>query len=559
MDFLNKAMSQLADLFKSMSPGSRITAGMLVVAIVVSLTYLFVFQVNTASEFLFGSREFSQPELDAMVSAFAAANLDKFHIVGHRIQVPRAKLVDYLQALSDSNFLPQNFDSPIDQAIASSNSMIDSKPLQDYKFIQAKQKKLGQVISAFTGVEAATVQYQENKREGFPPVTERKTTVAVRAKNGGKLEPGLVQAVRTAASGWFGVTAEDVTIIDLNGNVTFGGDLATREPEGPRTPYADAKRWYENYWKDKIRDCLAVYPGIKVGVNVELDPELDNESRKVTVDTQPTALETNTYRKTSENRPTPGGRPGAVPNEVASNTPRDITTQSRQEATLDENRERQVNAAGHELSTHKKASLIPTTVRAIVLVPSSYFTRLWEQRNPTPAGEKPKAAAAADLQTIEKQVTETITKTVDSTLPPLTAGETVASRVEVRSYDDLPPPVIEPPTMVATASAWLADNWHSLALVGVGLVCLVMLRSMIRSGAPATPVAAAAATAAPALSTPAKSAEEPAESESEAEPTILARRAPSTGASLRDELTAMVRDDPDAAANVLRTWIGDAA
>jgi len=552
MDFLNKALSQLTDLFKSMTPGSRITAAMLLVAITVSLVYLFAFQFNTANEFLFGSREFSQPELDAMQSAFAAAGLDGFRVVGRRVQVPRSRLVEYLQALSENNFLPRNFDSPVDEAIANSNSIIDSKPLQDYKFVQAEQKKLANVISAFTGIEEATVQFQEVKLDGFPPRSQRKTTVAARGMSGSKLSADLVQAIRTAASGWFGVTPDDVTIIDLNGNVTFGGDLATREPNGPRTPYAEAKRWYEGYWKDKIQDCLAVYPGIKVGVNVELDPELDNESRKVVVDTQPTAVETSTYTKTSANKPAPGGRPGAVPNEVPSNTPRDIASLTRQESSTDESREEQVAVAGHEQTTHKKAPLIPTTVTAIVLVPKSYFAKLWEQRNPTPAGAEPKAPTQADLQPIELAVAETIRKTVDKLSPPPADAAATTPRVEVASYDDLPAPAIEPPTAVATATAWFADNWRSLALVGGGLLSLLMLRSLVRSGTPASPPAVAAAV-------PLKAADEPGEAEPEPAPIILNRRTQSTGANLRDELTAMVREDPDAAANVLRNWIGDAA
>ncbi len=553
MDFLNKAMAQLADLFKSMTPGSRITAAMLLVAIIVSLTYLFTFQFNTANEYLFGSREFSQPELDAMQTAFAAANLSGFRVVGQRIMVPRSKLVDYLQALSRGNFLPQTFDSPIDEAIASSNSIIDSKPLQDYRFIQAKQKKLGNVISAFHGVDKATVQFQENKVEGFPPRIERKATVAACAKGGGKLEHGLVQAIRTAASGWFGISPDDVTIIDLNGNVTFGGDLATREPNGPRTPYADAKRWYEEYWRQKIHDCLTVYPGIKVGVNVELDPDVDNESRKIRVDTQPTALETSSYTKTSENRPARGGRPGAVPNEVPSNTPRDITTLAHQESTLDESREEQKAVAGHEETILKKAPLRPTTVTATVLIPTSYLVKLWTKRNPTPAGQEPKTPAEPDLQPIERDVADTIVKTVDRILPPLAADETAATRVQVSTYEDLPPPEIEPPTLAATAQAWFADNWRSLALVGVGLVSLLMLRGMVRTSTPPAPAVANLAAA------PAKAIETPAEAPPEPESIILNRRTQSTGATLREELTVMVREDPDAAANVLRNWIGDAA
>ena len=207
MDFLNKAMGQLADLFKSMTPGSRITAGMLLVVIAVSLTYLFVFQFNTANEYLFGSREFSQAELDAMQSAFAAAQPGRIPRRGPTDPGPAPKLVEYLQALSQGNFLPQNFDSAIDEAIANSNSIIDSKPLQDLQVRPGQTEEALAVISAFTGVDTATVQFQEVKKEGFPPQVERKATVAARATGGGKLAPGLVQAIRTAASGWFGVTA----------------------------------------------------------------------------------------------------------------------------------------------------------------------------------------------------------------------------------------------------------------------------------------------------------------------------------------------------------------
>ena len=38
----------------------------------------------------------------------------------------------------------------------------------------------------------------------------------------------------------------------------------------------------------------------------------------------------------------------------------------------------------------------------------------------------------------------------------------------------------------------------------------------------------------------------------------LRRRRSKGGPSLRDELVEIVRDDPDAAANILRNWIGSA-
>jgi flagellar biosynthesis/type III secretory pathway M-ring protein FliF/YscJ len=36
------------------------------------------------------------------------------------------------------------------------------------------------------------------------------------------------------------------------------------------------------------------------------------------------------------------------------------------------------------------------------------------------------------------------------------------------------------------------------------------------------------------------------------------RRSADGGPSLRDELSDLVKEDPDAAANILRTWIGQA-
>jgi flagellar M-ring protein FliF len=49
------------------------------------------------------------------------------------------------------------------------------------------------------------------------------------------------------------------------------------------------------------------------------------------------------------------------------------------------------------------------------------------------------------------------------------------------------------------------------------------------------------------------------ETEDSAPAPVLKRRFRSTGPTLRDELTSMVKEDPDTAANVLRNWIGDAA
>lgn len=92
-------------------------------------------------------------------------------------------------------------------------------------------------------------------------------------------------------------------------------------------------------------------------------------------------------------------------------------------------------------------------------------------------------------------------------------------------------------------------------MAGLAMFSLVMLRSMARA-APA-----AAATPDLPLPPPPPAAEKPAETkaaETDTKANRLKRRMGS-GQSLRDELAEMVREDPDAAASILRTWIGSAS
>src|SRR6185436_13397905 len=103
MDFINKAYAQLAELFRSMSAGARIATAALLALVVVSLVYLFQYQVTLGDEFLLDGRPFSTSELTQMEAAFAKAGLGQSTIVGNRIRIPRGKKDIYLAALADGN------------------------------------------------------------------------------------------------------------------------------------------------------------------------------------------------------------------------------------------------------------------------------------------------------------------------------------------------------------------------------------------------------------------------------------------------------------------------
>ena len=90
MDFLNKAFAQFNDLFRSMTPGGRITAGLLLVVAVVSVGYLFQHQVSGGDDYLFGGESIPTPTLQKMEEAFGKAGLNGFTIEGGRVKVPHA-------------------------------------------------------------------------------------------------------------------------------------------------------------------------------------------------------------------------------------------------------------------------------------------------------------------------------------------------------------------------------------------------------------------------------------------------------------------------------------
>ena len=129
--------------------------------------------------------------------------------------------------------------------------------------------------------------------------------------------------------------------------------------------------------------------------------------------------------------------------------------------------------------------------------------------------------------------------------------------ITVSTYTDLPGQPRRPADRCSAGSTWLADNWQTLAMIVLGCFCLLMLRSMVRStaGRPAPTQLR--------LHWPVRTARDwprrPTRTTSPEPAAALRKRFQSSGPNLKAELHELVKENPDAAANVLRMWIGDAA
>ncbi len=116
MDFLNKSLAQLSELFRSMTPGARVTAGLLLAVVVVSVGYLFRQSTGGPDAFLFGGEPLSDGQLTRVEAAIAQAGLSGSQREGNRIRVPAGQQAKYLAAVADGGALPPNFNTILEEA-----------------------------------------------------------------------------------------------------------------------------------------------------------------------------------------------------------------------------------------------------------------------------------------------------------------------------------------------------------------------------------------------------------------------------------------------------------
>jgi flagellar M-ring protein FliF len=558
MDFVNKSYSQVAELFRSMTPAGRITTGLLLAVVVASFMFLFRYRTDQADEYLFGGEPVTQGELVAIEAAFGKANLSNYEILGNKVRVPRLQRATYLAALGEGEALPQNFGSASKEMLAS-DSPFDTRDIRERKARFAQEKELAKIVRAMPDIQDATVTIQDMPAPAFGAAKERRALVAVKSLGTRRLDDSQVKTIRQTVASGSGVKPEYVTVTDLNGSSVSPGVGQEHGASEHENVYAANQKVFIDLYTQQIRERLSTYPGIQVAVYVELDKDLQNQTSSHKYDDKPTSIQsTEVTKESSSSTGENGGRVGAVPNGAAGTTPSQVATAQGKESTINETREDQKSVVGVTQTVTKKASLTPISVSASIGVPSSYYTKIWHMRNPTPPGETPKTPPPDQLKLIESEKITEIQNAVVALLPRVPKGDDMWIPVKVTTYEETPMGEIEPPTVGESAFAWFAENWQTLGLFALAAFGVVFLRGMVRSAQVVDPTVGSERQVAHASTPEVQGPSAPAE-QLESPANTLKRKFQSTGRSLREELAELVREDPDAAANVLKLWISDAA
>lgn len=553
MDFLNTLYAQFADLFRTMSVGSRVTAGLLAALVAVSLGYLFNYHGTSADTLLFNGEPVPGSMVPVIEAAFGKAGLNNFKFEGTRIRVPSGLQDKYLAALAANNALPPDFDRIMDDAIKSGGIWVD-KVTREETFRAAKEKKLGMIIRAMSGIEAAMVAIDSEKAAGFSGAVTKTASVNVRSIGGLALTDVQAMAIRmTVCKAVAGLAPQNVNVTDL----ANPGLLLPSSPDGTGgvvgDPFIERKKKYEQEWREKIRNGLAAYvPGVSVQVDVELSRER-NRHRVTTQHDKGVPIQTDEMTHTSTTEGTsPGGRPGYAANQPNSSMAVGGGLSAKtNKSDQDESHTTTVNAPNTTQEEVDTVGLTPQRVKVAINVPNSHFEGLWREMNPgttkTPDPAALEKLRLADLQKIRDYA---------ASLLPLPEGmKETRDLVTVNWFQDRAPAPILPIPFSTTALDWLSEHWNTVGMIGLALFGLMMLRSTIRSIPVPRPVMEP--TASPAATAAAEPADEPEEVAAGAAGSSRLKRFTSSGPTLRDELTDLVQEDPDAAANVLRAWIGN--
>lgn len=557
MDFLNQAIGQLRELMLSMTPAARVTALLLLGVIGVSLGYLVQHQSTGPDTYLFNGEYLPGSVVDRAYAAIAQKGLEGAVREGNRIKVPSGRQTEFLAAVAEGGALPPNFHQIIEDSI--DQNAFTSSDTRRAKYKAGREQQLSMMITEMDSVEQANVMFDISKGRGFGKKDRATASVSVRPQAGETLDMRQVKMIQKAVAGGIAeLKPDDVVVTNSSDGSTFdsGGGIS---PDSFEKGYYQTRLAFEQNMQEKVEHLLRAVPGVRVQVVAELDPTLEKTTQSTLPDSNPVALRTALVEEIDKvSEVDNGGRPGLAAQGPSRNGNEDQTVVVKNDRSVTDNQTD--NYVGLTGESAKFAGLVPEDIRVTVAVPTSYPVSVWRERERM-KGNDPNQPLPDEFQTnilerLKKELTDEFKAGIIQLLP----GELAESKlndVKIMFFESLTPEPVEPPSAASTLFAWASKNFNTMTMAVVAIVSLMMLRSMVKSIPAAEP---AAAINAPTLALD-TAQEEESGTEGEAgengksgRPRLRLKK----GDSLKDDLVEIVREDPDAAAAILRSWIGNA-
>jgi flagellar M-ring protein FliF len=551
MNSLNKMFAQLRDLFLSMTPGARITAGLLLAVVVVSLAFLFQQGFAGPDEYLFGGEPFAASQIAQVEAALASVGND-FKTEGNRIRVPRSKKDLYIAAVADAGALPRNIDSIMSDAL-DGGGWYESREATRLRRQAARERQLSHIIGLMPWVDQASVMFTIEEPRGLRNQQPASATVSVLPLPGELLDGRRTRNLQKFVAGWHpSLIADQVTVTNLgDDSYTTAGMM----PEVYDDEFHRLRMAFETNKRDDIAKVLSYIPGVRVQVSANLDDTIEETVHDVKP-TQPGVLvrSTSDTEKSTQATSDGGGQPGLEAQGPNRRGP-DQALAAKNQSDSNRTKTEEENAVGYTDSQLRRTGFKEKEVFASVAVPRDFIVNIWKQRNPPEEGQPQKEPDENEVKIVQDEEISKIENLVKPLLPRLTLGEDEYKQVHVEVVNSFHRDPLPEPSLASHAMAWTGNNWGTLSMVGLAVFSLLMLRSIVRSS--------------PFGETPSVSTvptlrletgdEAVAESDDESDEPPRQRLRLKKSHSLKEDLAQIVRENPDAAATILRNWISNAS
>lgn len=545
MEVINKLAVQMRELIQSMTPGARISAGLLLAVVAVSLVLLFRPGMDVPDEYLFGAETFNGKQM-ALVQAALSKVGNEYRIEGNRVLVPRNKRDIYIAAVVDAGALPRDVGSIMTEAL-DNGSFLEPREAKKQRTQAARESQLSYLIGLMPWVDQASVILSIEEARGLRHSQPASATVSVMPLSGEVLDARRVDNLKRLVAGAHpSLSVDNVVITNLGDDSRANLDVCLKDPGNEmyklRATIQQAKQ-------EEISQLLSYIPGVRV----EVSPILKDPVDKVVWEKDSLRSEVliRSSDNTEESLQTTEDKGKELTLEA--NGP-DRRSRSRKQSENKSSNTTEVNVARVSESELGRASYEDRTMIASIAVPRDYIVNLWKQLNPPAEGESPREPNDDELDLVQNIESNRIEKLVEPLLPRVGVDQDEFTQVHVSVMNSVDRVPLQEPAVASKAFVWAHRNWGALSMFGLAVLSFVVLRSIVRSD---TKIETCDSVVSPNVHWEVTGLTGDDFRESEDLP--CQRLSMQKSHALSEDLAEIVNEDPDSVARILKKWISNAA
>ncbi|MCG3180675.1 MAG: hypothetical protein BIFFINMI_03038 [Phycisphaerae bacterium] len=557
MGRFQKTLDQIKSMFQQLSFSQRMLIATLLVLIVVCVVWMMKY-AGTSDRVPVLDQAFEADESGRMVTALKAAGINALVASDGKVMVAPDDRLQAHYVLTANNALPHDFSFGFEQLVKDSNIWQSPAEFEMKKDV-AERNQIASVFRQFPNVLDAQVLIDRPQKRGFGSAQgQPSAAVHLRMRPGQTIDKKMVNAVADYICGAVRDMPRDrVRVIDSTNGRSY---RVPSEEAGMPADYLELTTQHEEKCVRSIMKVIGHIEGVLVTADVKLDPATRKETEvKVDKDNAVSVVASETsHKSTSADGSGGGGEPGvalntggaAVANTAASagSKSSDNEEQTTYDTKIGEKRTETVHMPG-----------MVQSVTASVNIPYSYFVTAYkaetDQDKPDPAALK--TFIGNEIGRIKPMVKAAIGS------DPAEDDKVVISYF----YDKVAESAQTQPAV--ESAGMIAALWQRAPSIGLGalaVISLLMMLMMMRRAASGAGTLAAETQGQGAAVQAAGAAYGPQSAGGAARkpvPGLLDDMEPDEEAQrtqqMVEQVTHLVQENPDAAATLVRRWIGKGA